>query len=254
MATIAPPAPAPEPQASLSPIARIFGVFFSPKTTFEDIVRKPSWIAPLIVLFITGLLLNVALATHVNWVEAIKEQIAKNKMASSQIENLDEAKRDAAYERGASQAKIIKYVRGVIGWPLALLFSSLLYFGLYRLIGGARVTYGLTFAIVTFASLPMALREILGAIVALFKDPSMIDPENYLASNPAALLPSDTPAWQIVPLAFLDIFAIWALVLVAVGFTAADPKKVPFGKSLGLAIGLHVGLMAFLTMVAWVFS
>jgi len=217
-------------------------------------VRKPSWVAPLIVLFITGLLLNVALATHANWIEVIKEQIAKNKMAASQIDNLDEAKKDAAYERGASQAKMIKYVRGVIGWPVALLFSSLLYFGLYRLIGGARVSYGLAFAIVTFASLPMGLREILGAVVALFKDPSAIDPENYLASNPAALLPADTPAWQLVPLAFLDIFAIWALVLVAVGFTAADPKKVPFGKSLGLAVGLHVGLLFFFTMVAWVFS
>ena len=254
MATIAPPVPAPEPQASLSPIARIFGVFFSPKATFEDIVRKPSWVAPLLVLFITGLLLNVALATHANWIEVIKEQIAKNKMASSQFENMDEAKKDAAYERGASQAKTIRYVRGVIGWPLALLFSALLYFGLYRLIGGARVTYGLTFSIVTFATLPMGLREILGAIVALFKDPSAIDPENYFASNPAALLPSDTPVWQIVPLAFLDIFAIWALVLVAVGFTAADPKKVPLGKSLGLAIGLHVALLVFFTMVAWVLS
>lgn len=254
MATIAPPVPAPEPQASLSPIGRIFGVFFSPKPTFEDIVRKPSWAAPLIVLFLTGFLLNVALATHANWIEVVKEQIAKNKMAARQMDNLDDAKKDAAYERAASQTKTIRYVRGVIGWPLTLLFSSLLYFAVYRLIGGARITYGLTFAVVTFATLPMALREILGAVVSLFKDPTAIDPENYLASNPAALLPPDAPAWQIVPLAFLDIFAIWALILVAIGFTAADPKKVPFGKSLGLAIGLHVALMLFFTMVAWVLS
>jgi len=254
MATIAPPVPAPEPQASLSPIARIFGVFFSPKSTFEDIVRKPGWVAPLIVLFLTGFLLNIALATHANWVEVMKEQIARNKMASRQLDNLDEDKKEAAYERAASQTKTIRYVRGVIGWPVALLFSSLLYFALYRVVGGARVTYGLTFAIVAFGSLPMALREILGAIVSIFKDPAAIDPENYLASNPAALLPSDTPAWQLIPLAFLDIFAIWALILVAIGFTAADPKKVPFGKSLGLAIGLHLALMLFFTMIAWVFS
>jgi len=253
MATIAPPVPAPEPQASLSPIARIFGVFFSPRATFEDIVRKPSWVAPLVVLFITGLLLNVALATHANWIEVVKGQIAKNKMAASQFENMDEAKKDAMYERGASQAKTIRYVRGVIGWPLALLFSSLVYFGLYRLIGGARVTYGLTFAIVAFATLPMGLREILGAIVALFKDPSAIDPENYLASNPAVFLGPDAPLWQVVALGFLDIFAIWALVLVAVGFTAADPKKVPFGKSLGLAAGLHVALLLFFATMMWVF-
>ncbi len=254
MATLPSPVPAPEPRASLSPIARIFGVFFSPKATFEDIVRKPDWVAPLIVLFLTGMLLNVALATHANWIEVIKEQIGKNKMAASQIENMDPAKRDAVYERAASQTKTIRYVRGVIGWPLALLFGALLYFGVYRLIGGGRVSFLLSFVILAFASLPMGLREILGSIVALLKDPSAIDPENYLASNPAALLPPDTPAWQIVPLAFLDVFAIWVLVLVAVGFTAADPKKLPFGKSLGLAIGLHVALMFFFTAIAWVFS
>src|SRR5712691_3248497 len=38
------PAPAPEPQASISPFGRIIGVLFSPKSTFEDIARKPSWV------------------------------------------------------------------------------------------------------------------------------------------------------------------------------------------------------------------
>jgi hypothetical protein len=36
-----------QPQASISPIGRIAGVFFSPKATFEDIVRKPSWLCHL---------------------------------------------------------------------------------------------------------------------------------------------------------------------------------------------------------------
>jgi len=29
---------------------RIIGVFFSPKNTFEDIVRKPSWMLPIVLL------------------------------------------------------------------------------------------------------------------------------------------------------------------------------------------------------------
>jgi hypothetical protein len=55
-------------------------------------------------------------------------------------------------------------------------------------------------------------------------------------------------------MAFLDIFAIWAIILVAIGFSAADPKKLPFGKSLGIAIGVNLSLMLFFTMIAWVFS
>ena len=50
------PAPEAQSQPAISPIGRIIGVFFSPKTTFEDIVRKPSWVLPvaLLTLFSIG--------------------------------------------------------------------------------------------------------------------------------------------------------------------------------------------------------
>jgi hypothetical protein len=108
--------------------------------------------------------------------------------------------------------------------------------------------------LIAFAHLPIALKEILGTVVTMLRDPSAIDPENYLASNPAALLGPDTPTWQMVPLAFLDIFAIWALILMAVGFSAADPKKLPFGKSIGIVIGVSLCFMVFFTGLAWIFS
>ncbi len=248
------PAPVAEPQAKISPFGRIFGVLFSPKPTFEDIVRKPGWVAPVIVLMLTGILLNLALAVHTNWSEVSRQQIEKSKFAAAQLEKLPDAQREQAYERAAKQGKIMRYVRSVIGWPLLLLFATAIYFGAFRLIGGARVTFGLAFVLTAFAHIPMALKEILGAVVTMLRDPSGIDPENYLASNPAALMGTDTPAWQMVPLAFLDIFGIWALILIAVAFTAADPKKVPFGKSLGIVIGVTLCFLAFFTGLASIFS
>jgi hypothetical protein len=243
-----------EPQAKISPIGRIFGVLFSPKPTFEDIVRKPSWVAPVIVLMLTGILLNVSLAVHTNWPEVSRQQIEKNKFAASQIDKLPDAQKEQAYESAAKRDKIMRYVRAAIGWPLLLLFATAIYFGAFRLIGGTRVSFGLSFVLMAFAHIPMALKEILGAIVTLLRDPSAIEPENYLASNPAALMGNDTPAWQMVPLAFLDIFGIWALILIAVAFTAADPKKLPFGKSLGIVIGITLCFMAFFTGLAFIFS
>lgn len=248
------PVPAVEPRAAISPLGRIVGVLFSPKATFEDIVRKPNWVPALVLLFLTGLLLNITLANRANWVEVSKEQISKSKFAARQIDQLDDAKKEQAFQRAATQAKITRYVRGVVGWPVLLLFSGLIYFGAYRLIGGGRVTYALAFTVCAFAYLPMAVREILGAIVSVLKDPNAIDPENYLASNPAAFLGSDAPAWQMVPLLGLDLFTLWILFLIAIGFSAADPKKLPFGKSLGISVGVNVVLIAFFTMVAWIFS
>jgi hypothetical protein len=254
MATTTMPTPEPQPQAAISPVGRVIGMFFSPKPTFEDIVKTPSWIAPLAVLILTGILLNVALAIHTNWSQVSRDQIERSKFASRQFDKMDDAAKAQAYEQAAQRGKTMRYVRAVVGWPLLLLFATAIYFGAYRLIGGGRITFGLSFVIIAFAHVPMALKEILGALVTMLKDPSAIDPENYLATNLAAVISPDTPAWQMVPLVFLDLFAIWVLILVAVGFSAADPKKLPFGKSIGIAVGVQITLMLIFTTLAFMVS
>ena len=246
--------PAPQEQAAISPFGRIIGVFFSPQPTFEDIVRKPNWLAPMLLLLVISIGLSVALAQRADWVEVSKEQIAKNKFASRQIDQLSDDQKERAFEQAAQRGKVFRYIRGVIGWPLLLLVSSAIYLGVYKLIGGARTNFATAFAVTTFAQLPVGLKELIAIPVTYLKDRASIDPENFLASNPAAILGSDIPAWQTVPLAFLDVFGIWALVLVGVGFAASDPKKLKLGKSIGIAFGVWLAFMLLFTMIAWVFS
>jgi hypothetical protein len=248
------PIPAPEAQATISPIGRITGVLFNPKPTFSDIAKRPSWIAPMIVLLLINIGLSVTLARRVDWVEVSKEQIAKSKFAASHIDQLSDDQKARVYEQSAARSKVIRYVRGFVGWPLLILITSAIYFGAFKLLGGARTNYATAFAITAFAHLPMGLRELIAIPVTFLKDPASIDPENFLASNPAAIFGSDLPTWQMVPLAFLDVFGIWALLLMAVGFSAADPKKLPFGKSLGIVVSVSLAFMLFFTMIAWVFS
>ncbi len=80
------PTPMPEaqaqPQASISPIGRIAGVFFSPKATFEDIVRKPSWLLPFAIFVALVLAVCVSLNMRMNWREYISQQIEKSSQAS----------------------------------------------------------------------------------------------------------------------------------------------------------------------------
>jgi hypothetical protein len=247
------PAPESQAQPAISSIGRIFGVFFSPKPTFADIARKPSWVAPVLLLLLINIGLSVTLVHRADWVEVSKDQIAKSKFASSHIDQLSEDQKERAYEQAAARGKVIRYARGFVGWPLLLLFSAGLYLGVFKLIGGARTNFATAFAVTAFAHLPMGLRELIAIPVLFLKDPASIDPENFLASNPAAIF-SDLPTWQMVPLAFLDVFGLWALVLMAVGFSATDPKKLPIGKSFGLVFGVFLSLMLFFTMLAWIFS
>jgi len=70
--------PVSEGQAAISPFGRVMGVFFSPKATFEDIVRKPSWIVPAILLTVFSFAVCVGINQRVNWRQYIGAQIEKN--------------------------------------------------------------------------------------------------------------------------------------------------------------------------------
>src|SRR5580693_3808965 len=63
-----------EPEAKIGAMGRVIGVLFSPKATFEDIVRKPNWIVPvlLMMLFTTGA--GVMLGQKVDWNSFIRQQ------------------------------------------------------------------------------------------------------------------------------------------------------------------------------------
>ena len=250
--TAVPPA-APEPQPHMSAPRRIVGVFFSPGATFRDIVLKPNWIAPMILLIVIWFGLCAALVKRADWVDYTKQQIEKNKFAASHIESLPEAQKEAAYEQGAQRSKISQYVRGVIGWPLLILFSTVINFAAFKLIGGVRANFGTAFAITVFAHLPMSLRELLAIPVTFLKDPQSIDPQNFLASNVAAFLGDSAPVWQLIFFGSLDIFSIWAIILMAIGFSAADPKKAPLGKALGIAFVTTFSFVLLFTMIAWIF-
>ena len=251
------PTPTPEaqeqPQAALSPIARIIGVFFSPGPTFRDIAAKPSWAVPMILMIVIWFGLCAALVTRVDWLDYNKQQIEKNKFVASRLENMTEEQKAAIYEQGVGRAKTTQYIRGVIGWPLLILFSAAINFGAFKLIAGVRTNFATAFAITTFAHLPMSLRELLAIPVTFLKDPQSIDPQNFLASNPAAFLGDNAPVWQLISLGSLDIFAIWAVILMAIGFSAADSKKAPLGKALGISFGATYSLVLLFTMMAWIF-
>lgn len=244
------PMPAPEPQASISTIGRLTGVLFSPKRTFADIARKPTWAAPLLLLAVIWLGLNAVLVQRTDWMEVSKQQIEKNKFAARAFEQMKPEDREVAYQKAAQRAKTTRYVRGVIGWPLLVVIMSGIYLGAFKLIGGARINYVTSLAIVAYAHLPMGIRELLAIPVNLIKDGSAIDPENFLASNVASFLGGDAPLWQTVLGGSVDIFGIWALFLVAIGFSAADPKKVKLGTAFGIVFGIWAVIVLFFAGLA----
>jgi hypothetical protein len=247
--TVAAAAPSPEPpQPSLSAVARIFGVFFSPKPTFEDIARRPSWAAPLILITLFSIVACVVLNQRMNWREYIGQQMEK----SSQTSQLSADQKEQRAEVGAKYAPIFTYVFGVPGPLVFVLLTTLVMWGAFALLAGANASFGKAFAIIAHASLVSLVSSVIFVVTLLLREPGTVDLENPVATNIAALLPEDSAKWLFTLCKQLDIFTIWILILVAIGFAAASPKKLKGGKA--FTIVFTVWVVWVICRVGWAFA
>jgi hypothetical protein len=243
-------APVAPPQAQISLFGRIIGVLFSPKPTFEDIVRKPDWILPLALLAIFGLLGAVAINQRVNWREYMSQQIEKSPAAAQ----LSAEQKDQRIEAGAKFAPYSTYVIGPIAPIAGILIVTLVMWGAYNLLAGANLNFKTSLAIVSHAFVPSIVGYLLFLLVAFLKPYGTLDLDNPVATNLATFFPEDAPKWLSAAGKNIDIIILWVTLLIAIGFAAANPKKLRGAKSLTIAFGLLVVWIILRACLAFVFS
>jgi hypothetical protein len=248
MATTTMPAPESQPQAAISPVGRIIGMFFSPKATFEDIVRRPNWIAPLALIVGLSLMGVIALNSHFDWRGYITQQMEK----SPSTANLSPEQKQQRIDGGVKMAPIFAYVFGIPAPIIALLVVALVLWGVYNLMAGAGVTFAQSFAIVTHAWVPITIIGSFIFLLVLFVKPvGSFDLDNPVATNLAALLPEDSAKWLVALGKNIDLFELWKLLLLGMGFAAVNPKKLKGGKSYTIVFGAF--LVWVVCRVAWGF-
>jgi hypothetical protein len=244
------PVPAPEAQATISPFGRIVGVLFSPKSTFEDIVRKPGWITPVLVTTVLSIIAVVALNQRVNWRDYIAQQIERNPRAAQ----LSADQKQQQVEVSAKITVAIVYVAGVIVPVCFALVVGLVMMGAYNLLAGAGVRFSVALSIVAHAGLVGVVSTPLFLLVLFLKPPGTIDPENPLATNLAALLPEESAKWLVALSKSFDIFTIWTLILIAIGFAAVNPRKLKGSKSFVIAFSVWATYVVLRVGWAFIFS
>lgn len=248
--TISPvPASTPEAQGSVSAIGRIFGVLFSPKATFEDIVRKPTWVLPVALLGLLGLLVGAGLNQKMNWREFVSREMEKNGRTSQ----LSEEQKERQIEAAAKIAAVSVYAGAPVAVALVLVVA-LLMLGAYNVMAGVNPGYKTALGIVSHAYVPLIIGNILFLIVLFLKPPGTLDLNNPVATNVAAFLPEDAPKWLEALGKNVDIFIAWILVLIAMGFAVANPKKLKGGSSYAIAFGTFAVYVILRVGIAFVLS
>jgi hypothetical protein len=244
------PAPEAQSQPAISPIGRIVGVFFSPKATFEDIVKKPSWVLPVILLTLFSVGVSFAINQRINWREFMSQQIEKNPRSA----NMSAEQKAQQIEGGAKFSPPFTYAIGLLGPIIGILVVGLVMWGAYNLLGGANANFGTSFAITAHAFMTGLLSSVLFILVLYLKPYGTVDLENPVATNLAAVLSDDAPKWLVALLKSFDIFTFWTLILLAIGFAATSPKKLRGSKAFTIAFSVWAAYVVCRVGWAWIFS
>ena len=148
-------------------------------------------------------------------------------------------------------APIVAYVAVVLGPFIAAVVVGAVLMLAFNLIYGTKIGFVPSLGIVSYAWVPGIIGALLGILIIFLKDPSTVDLDHLVASNGGAFLADDSAKWLVTLLTAFDLFVFWNMILMAFGFSAADPKKLSFGKALGTVLGVwliyvivKVGLVA----------
>src|ERR1700689_1295192 len=233
---MATPAITPESVPQVSSVGRIFGVIFSPKATFESIVQRPTWILPLLLISVISIVTVFIFGQRVGWRGFMIRQDQQNSRLQKQMDQMTPDQRDKMLDQQTKIAPIFGYVFGVLGiFIVAVIIATVLLVAFNMMIGGG-IGFTTSLGIVTHSWVPGIIGGLLGILVLFLKDPSTIDLQHLVAANAGAFLSDDAPKWQEALLSSFDLFTFWSMILMGIGYSAANPKKISFGKALGTIV------------------
>lgn len=232
-------APAPEvPPRQMSAAARLFGIFWEPKRTFQDIVHHPSFVLPLILMMVFGLVLMTLFTDKVGAEAFLEQQMARNPNAQ---------------EVPPAQLGVIAKVTtamffggALLGPPAMVALTALVLMFAFRIMAGSQATYKQSFGITAHAFLPSLISSALASIVLLTVHPSDFDLTNPIMSNLGWLFDLEsTELWLYTLASKIDLFSFWIVILLAMGFATATKKC-----STGTGVAIVGCLWAIITVVS----
>lgn len=216
---------------------RIVGVLFSPTETFEDIVRKPDFVAPLLFIVILGYLATALILPKMDFTSMLDQQVETMRKQNPNMKDED-------IER---MGRIVTSSVKVMSWVFPLLFiawyaivAGVLLLA-FRLMGGEG-TFGQAFSVTLYSWMPLVLLSILTTVIVFARgsfDP--VTAATLVKSNPAFLVDMKANPVLFSLLSSIDLFVIWMLILLSIGF--AVMSKLSKAKSAVIVFSLWIAML-----------
>ena len=256
----APPQPDQTPveePARLGPLARLTGTLLSPGETFADINRKPTWIAPFLIAVVTTLGFSFFFEWRVkpDWDKFFQATVEKRmgkplkdlppEQQEQVKKQLDIQKKIATTDLKSPLSLLITLARTLVFYTFGFLIPAGI-FALGLMFMQAKTTFKKILSVVAWSWCATGLVGLLVTVASLMvrdseslRDINLADPAGFVPSNLAVFLPTGSSPVLGAIAGSLDVFTIWYLILLAIGFTAiAGTRKFKTSKAVALVFGL----------------
>lgn len=207
----------PSPSALTDSAAgRLLGALVAPGKTFDSIARRPTWVLAMVFSILVGVAVSYVVMQHLDIGAAARQKIEKSgrSLTPEQV--------DQQVAMAEKIGKIAGPVAPLVVGPLIYLLVAFIFWLLLRLVGG-EVRYPVSLAVALHGMLPQTLQGLLSLPVVashgIYTQEGM--QRGVLASNLAFLAPEGVSPAVVSLLASLDLFVIWSLVLLVIGYRRA---------------------------------
>ncbi len=242
--------PPPE-TARLGPFQRLIGVLFSPGETFQDINRKPTWLAPLLIAIVLG----VCNTFFFNWwVNPDWNRIGRDMIR----QRVNKAGTEMPPEDQIQQQVKVMQVIGSLFPAFVVVITPVLFlvmagvFALGMMLMQAQTTFKRILSVVawSFCGVMSVVNTIVTDASLLVRDRESLDAINPMdqsgvsATHLGVLLGSDSSPVLKALASSLDLFSLWMIILLSIGLAAvAGSRKITAGKTATLVVSLWLVLV-----------
>jgi hypothetical protein len=203
-------------------IPRIFAVLFRPRAAFTEMIAeaRTTWSTPMLLLTITATL-AVLVSGYLRTRAAMMGEVT---LPPDWQWWTPEMQNDFMVAQQAQQGPVFMYIMPLVGslsglWLGWLIFAGLLHLGSTLLGGRGSMQNALN--VVAWASLPFAVRDIVRMI--------FMGIVGHTITSPGLAGFASSSGFLSQLLARTDIFLLWNIILLVIGFAVAD--SLPRGKS-----------------------
>ncbi len=232
-----PPANAADVSApQMSTPATLTGIFFEPSTTFDALRARPR--------FLVAALITLALA--MTFYTLYVQRVGHDNIVRARVDsnpNLTPEQRDQAIEaQSRPLVKNLEMLAPILVLAIIFAAGAALYLAGVAAMGG-RMTYKQALAVWAYSSFPPAVLGLIANLIVLFiKSPEDIDPvkdaRGLVHANPSLLIDSAAHPVLATLLGSLDLFAIYGLILAAIGLRRVG--RLSSGSAWSIVLGLFV--------------